>query len=96
MLRSSDNPFPLRRQGAESWKELSITEIAPSVEIVSRAIEFRDIGFREVDPLHIACTIASNSRYFITTDDAVLKKSFLVEDISLVNPIEFLDILKKR
>ncbi len=87
------NPFQLRRLGAESWKELSSTEIGPSIEIISDAVKFREIGFREIDSLHIACAIASNSHYFITTDDAILKKSSLVEEISLVNPVEFVEIL---
>ena len=91
-FESVRNPFPLRRNAAESWKELSIIEIAPSIEIVSEAIEFRDIGFRKVDSLHIACAVASNSRYFITTDDAILKKSGLVKGISLTGPIEFLEM----
>lgn len=86
------NPFPLRRNAAESWKDLSIMEIAPSVEIVSEAIKFRNLGFREIDSLHVACAIASKSHYFITTDDAILKKSAFVEDISLANPVKFLEL----
>lgn len=86
------NPFALRRLGAESWKNLSIMDIGPSVKIVSNAIEFRNVGFREIDSLHIACAIASKSHYFITTDDAILKKSAFVEDISLANPVEFLEL----
>ncbi len=85
------NPFPLRRLGAESWKELSITEIGPSVEILSEAIKFRDLGFGEIDSLHVACAIASNSNYFITTDDAILKKSSYVDGIKLANPVEFVE-----
>lgn len=87
------NPFPARRLSTESWKELSVTKIGPSAEILSDAVEFRNSGLRDIDSLHVACAIASKSRYFITTDDAILKKSVFVEDISLANPVEFLQLI---
>ena len=58
------NPFPLRRQAAESWKDLSILEVGPSVEIVSEAIELRNKGLRDIDSLHVACAIASKIALF--------------------------------
>ena len=87
------NPFLERRLDAESWKELSIVDIGPSVEIVSNAIRFQGLGFREIDSLHIACAVASKSSYFISTDDGILKKSGLIGDLVLAGPIEFAEIV---
>ena len=94
-LEIAGNPFPLRRQSAETWKDLSIIEIAPSIKIVSEAIELRNRGLREIDALHVACAIASKSHYFITTDDGILKKSAFVENITVANPIEFFELINE-
>ena len=87
------NPFPARRHGTGGWRELSIFEVAPSLSIVSDAIDLRNNGLRDIDSLHVACAISAKSHYFITTDDAILKKSGLVEEISLANPIDFVHLI---
>lgn len=89
------NPFVDRRDGVASWKSLSITEIGPSIKIVSRAIELRNFGFREIDSLHVACAIEAKSDYFVTTDDAILKKANRVAEMNILDPVGLLKLVEE-
>jgi len=43
-----------------------------------------------MDLLHIACAIYSQYDYFLTTDDKVLKKPDIIEEINIVDPFGFI------
>ena len=43
-----------------------------------------------MDSLHIACAIKAKAEYFITTDDGILKKSMLVKNVRIIDPIDFI------
>ena len=45
---------------------------------------------RKKDALHVACAIFSKCDFFLTTDDKVLKKDCLVEEIKIVDPFLFI------
>ncbi len=47
-------------------------------------------GKPSMDSLHIACAIYSQCDYFLTTDDKVLKKSDIIEEINIVDPFGFI------
>lgn len=87
---TSRNPFAERQREAGSWKSLSIIEIGPSNKILAKAIGLRSFGLKEIDALHISCALEAKSSYFITTDDAILKKAKAVQGLNVVSPIDFL------
>lgn len=91
----SRNPFPQRRKKAIEWKGLATKQVAPSIEIVSKALDIRGHRLRDIDSLHIACAIVSKSQYFVTTDDAILRKSSRVLDIGIIDPVELIGIVDK-
>ena len=43
-----------------------------------------------MDSLHKACAVKAKAEYFITTDDGILKKSKLVKNVRIVDPIGFI------
>jgi hypothetical protein len=45
------------------------------------------VGIKELDALHIACSIEKQCEYFITTDRGILNKA--IGGIKVVNPIDF-------
>lgn len=47
-------------------------------------------GVKKLDSLHIACAISAKADYFITTDDGILKKATLVDEIRITDPIGFI------
>jgi predicted nucleic acid-binding protein len=46
------------------------------------------LGIKKKDAVHIACALAADADYFITTDKKVLNKN--IADIIIINPIDFL------
>jgi len=40
--------------------------------------------------LHLACAIKENTDYFLTTDDGVIKKATLIQNIQIVDPVGFI------
>lgn len=59
--------------------EEEIAEIAKPIMVT---------GVKEKDAYHVACAIAANCNYFITTDDRLLK--YQSEKVDLVTPEEFI------
>lgn len=57
-------------------------------EIGKYADEIMKTGVKEKDAYHVACAIIAQCKYFITTDDRLLK--YYSEDIYLVTPGEFI------
>ena len=47
-------------------------------------------GIKKLDSLHIACAIRANADYFLTTDDGILKKVALIQNIRVTDPIGFI------
>jgi hypothetical protein len=44
---------------------------------------------RTLDALHIACAIAAECRYFLTTDDTIIRKMQGFARLAVVNPTQF-------
>jgi len=48
-----------------------------------------DLGLKAKDALHIACAIAVECAYFVTTDDEILKRGQNVQGITVLDPTSF-------
>lgn len=57
-------------------------------EIEKYAGEIMKTGIKEKDAYHVACAIIAQCKYFIITDDRLLK--YYSKDIYLVTPGEFI------
>ncbi|MDR3695818.1 hypothetical protein [Mucilaginibacter sp.] len=68
------NPFFERKYTIEKWKHLSIIDISENGLILSKASNFVKSGIKAKDSLHLACSIATNCDYFLTTDDLIQKR----------------------
>ena len=87
---NNKNPFIERKQRIKKWKSYSIDYIEESSELIETAKELNKKGFHKIDSLHIACAIISKSEYFLTTDDQILKRARLLNDIKINDPIGFI------
>lgn len=87
---NSKNPFEERAKIIEKWKKSSCTDIDENDYIVKNAKRFRQLGFKAKDSLHIACAVFAKCDYFLTTDDEILRKSGLVSEIKITDPIGFI------
>ncbi len=84
------NPFRERREQISKWKKYAIADIIESKTVLELAGTLLDKGIRKIDSLHIACAIQAGADYFLTTDDGILKKARLVEQIHVADPIGFI------
>ena len=60
--------------------------------ILRNAKQIEKLGIRPKDALHIACAIAANCDYFITTDDGIINKTTTNKLIKVVNPIDIINL----
>ncbi len=68
----------------------AIEDIQESTDVLGLAEMLRKHGIKKLDSMHIACAIHVGTDYFLTTDDGVLKKAALIQDIRVTDPIGFI------
>jgi hypothetical protein len=67
------NPREDRRLATRLWLEAAEASVSPSGKIADRARALTGLGFGPLDALHLAFAEASAARWFVTTDDQLLK-----------------------
>ena len=87
---NSRNPFQERREQIAKWRSYSGLDIEEDEEIIKRTAVVNQRGIRKIDSLHIACAIKAKAEYFLTTDDGVLKKATVIQEIKITDPIGFI------
>jgi hypothetical protein len=65
-------------------------DIKENLAILNKAKKLKQIGFRSKDALHISCAISARCKYFLTTDDKILNKNELIEELIIKDPIGFI------
>jgi predicted nucleic acid-binding protein len=84
------NPYEDRRSNTMEWKAVAAIEIMESEDIISAAETLQIMGIKTKDSLHIACAVAGNADYFLTTDKRLLNSADSVSDVKIRNPLEFI------
>jgi len=67
------NPREDRRLATQLWLETATVSVTASLEVSERARALAALGFGALDALHLAFAEASAARWFVTTDDRLLK-----------------------
>ena len=67
------NPREDRRVATRLWLETATVSVAASHSTGDRARALAALGFAPLDALHLAFAEASAARWFVTTDDRLLK-----------------------
>ena len=87
---NSKNPFQERREQIIKWRNYAKDDIEETKDIITLAIENSKLGLKNIDALHLACAIKANAKYFITTDDGILKRCGNFQKLRIVDPIGFI------
>lgn len=93
---NAQNPYPEKRQVISKWKEKAVIDVIENPSILQNALELVKHNLKNKDALHIACAIFAKCDYFLTTDDKVLNKNLLIEEIEIINPIELINIIERN
>jgi hypothetical protein len=84
------NPFDERREAIRKWKSHAVINVEESAGVLTKANQLKERGISSKDALHVACAIAGNCRYILTTDEALIVKLKGMEAIQVMNPTEFI------
>ncbi|MEP7171460.1 MAG: PIN domain protein [Bacteroidota bacterium] len=88
------NPYEERREAIQSWKQKAVSEITESNQIIKMSESFMKTNIKPKDALHLACAVAGNCDYFLTTDDMLLSKKNRIKEIIILNPLDYIQIIK--
>lgn len=69
------NPREDRRLATHLWLDAARVRVGASRKATERGRELASIGFTPLDALHLAFAEASQARWFVTTDDRLLKRA---------------------
>ncbi len=84
------NPYLERRIRIKRWKQYAVEDVEENSKIIKIAKELNQNGFHKIDSLHIACAIITKCKYFLTTDDQILRRTGVLKDIKINDPIGFI------
>lgn len=84
------NPFRERQEQIGKWKKYANTDIEAGDDIIRLAKALNQLGLKKLDALHVACAISADADYFLTTDKGILKRSEIIKDIQIKDPIGFI------
>jgi len=84
------NPFEERREAIQRWRHLATTDVEETSAVLQRAREIVGRGARPKDALHIACALAAECDYFLTTDDVLARRMQGFAGIVVWNPTQFI------
>ena len=83
------NPFQEKQERIGQWRNLAKNDVVLSEDIRTNAFAYMRLGLKQVDASHVACAVAAQADYFITTDKRLVNKRLTV--IKIVNPIGFVE-----
>ena len=89
-FENAANPFEERRTTISGWRQYAMRDVEETATILQRAHLLAGMGLKAKDALHIACAIAGECPYFVTTDDDILKRRQDVHDITVIDPTAFI------
>ncbi len=83
------NPFEQRNMVVSQWRRHATVRTNETEGIREKADNLVLQGLRSKDALHVACAIALGCKYFLTTDDNLIKKCAGLKEIKVVDPVTF-------
>jgi predicted nucleic acid-binding protein len=73
-----------------------IMSIEETVDLMGKANNFVTCGVKAKDALHVSSAIEGKADYFVTTDDKLLKKLFVVNEIQAVNQLDIIGVIDEQ
>jgi hypothetical protein len=88
-FENTANPFEERRITIRRWRQSATIDVEETTTIPQEANALVEWGLKAKDALHIACAIAGECPYFLTTDDEILRRGKDVRGITVLDPTAF-------
>jgi hypothetical protein len=85
---NSRNPFPQRQQWVNRCLQLARFYQLVNEEIRVRAQQLETEGLGSIDALHLACAEATETGYFLSVDDRLIRR--YQGELQVLNPVNFI------
>ena len=89
------NPFRERREQIAKWRNYTTDDVIENKSVLELSNSLLEKGIGKMDSLHVACAVYAGADFFLTTDNGILKKATLVEQIFITDPIGFIKETEK-
>ena len=86
------NPSKENKISIQNWEKNSKYFCSFSNSVLKKSKKIENFGVHQRDALHISCAISCKCEFFITTDYNLLKKGKNIEELIIINPIDFVRI----
>lgn len=93
-IENSANPDLNRKVAIADWQQLGVEDVSANERVEAAAEALSRIGVKPMDALHVACAMEASAEYFLTTDNALLRKMAKHDSICVVDPVDFVRRLK--
>ncbi len=83
-------PFPERKMAVLRLSAVCKVRIGPDKEVYRLSLKLQkehDLGAK--DAVHLACALSVRSDAFLTCDDGIVKKLKKLENMEIMNPIDY-------
>jgi len=71
------------------WEKYAETYFIGTEKTAEIANKFFQKGIKSKDAVHLACAAESRCDYFITTDKGIIKRRDLINELKIINPLEY-------
>jgi len=88
-FENTANPFEERRTTISRWRQYATIDLEETATILQEANALVELGLKAKDALHIACAMAGECTYFLTTDDDILRRGKDMRGITVLDPTAF-------
>lgn len=95
-MKNSANPDLNRKVAIADWQQIGVVDVSVNEPVKQTAETLSQIGVKPMDALHVACAIEAGVKYFLTTDNALLRKMEKHGGIRVVDPVDFVRGLKDK
>ncbi|MEZ6150758.1 MAG: hypothetical protein R3C09_11595 [Pirellulaceae bacterium] len=85
-----NNPDEERGTAISAWKATAELDVDTTASVEQTAHQFKVLGLKTMDALHLASAIEAKADRFLTTDKGILSKMRLEPRISVLDPIDFI------
>ncbi|MCX7726016.1 MAG: hypothetical protein N2053_04115 [Chitinispirillaceae bacterium] len=86
---NSANPDIEAKMLIQKWEKICKETILLSNDLLVASKKINEMGFGIKDSIHIACALVAKCNYFLTVDKRILKKKNKINDLIIINPIDF-------
>jgi len=83
------NPFEERRNSISIWKHLASVDVSESETVIERAESITKHGIKVKDAVHLSCAIEAHCDVFLSTDKGILNKADLIQELAIINPVDY-------